>query len=369
MLIDNDSFELLYNLIYFCTGCFVIVSAISSEFKKDILLQNKLAHYVILLPLIALIIITGFREYNVGTDTMNYYNLLWLDNSEFTFNGEFMFSLIAFVLHVFELDYTFFIFLIALIFYLFIYKALKNYIELYKANLLISFFAYLSLPSFLSMSINVIRQGVSLAILLYAYSLFLRKNDLFKVILFTFLALIFHLTSIIPILIFLIAYFIPCNKNKAFNFLLLIYFIALISAYLNYGFLNISPALVDLLGNDRRAGYLSGDSSEYKVGFKFQFVVFNTFFLFLSLYVRRKLKNDDIKHNYNILISYYIISSIVLFLAFQLPFSDRWGLFSWILIPFLIAPLFYSPLLKGGIRIHFVLMLILIFIGFKFYAG
>ena len=55
-------------------------------------------------------------------------------------------------------------------------------------------------------------------------------------------------------------------------------------------------------------------------------------------------------------------------MAFQLPFSDRWGLFSWASIPFLIIPLFYSSLFERGIKFHFILMLIFIFIGFKLYA-
>lgn len=55
-------------------------------------------------------------------------------------------------------------------------------------------------------------------------------------------------------------------------------------------------------------------------------------------------------------------------MAFQLPFSDRWGLFSWFIIPFLISPVFYSPFVKGNIKIHFVIMLVLIYIGFNFYV-
>lgn len=136
---------------------------------------------------------------------------------------------------------------------------------------------------------------------------------------------------------------------------------------MNYGFLNISPLFLDFLDGNRRLGYLNDDYG-YQIGFKPQFVIFNTFFLFLSLYIRNSLKNDFLEKKYTQLIYYYIISSIILFMAFQLPFSDRWGLFSWIVIPFLVIPLFYSPFVKGKIKIHYILMFIAIYVGFNFYV-
>lgn len=366
MLINNITFFNLYNLIYFCTACLVVVSALSSEIKKDVLFQNKLSDYLVLFPLISLIFLIGFREYNVGTDTGNYYLSLWVEKPEINFSSEFLFDLIALVLRFFNLNYSYFLILIACIFYMLIYKALRNYTEIYKTNLLITFFSCMSFFFFLSMSINVIRQGVSLAILLYAYSLWMKKKDNIQIVSLMLLALAFHSTSIIPILIFLTSFFI--NKIKAIPFLFLCYFISIALSYASYGFLNFSPIFTEFLADSNRIGYFSDDDYGYTIGFKPQFVIFNTFFLFISLYVKSKLSDTDLKNKYNILVCYYIISSIIFFMAFQLPFSDRWGLFSWVIIPFLISPLFYSPFVRGNIKIHFVIMLILIFIGFKFYA-
>lgn len=366
MLIDNIAFFNLYNLIYFCTACFALVSALSSEIKKDILLHNKLGQYLVVLPLVSLILLVGFREYNVGTDTGNYYYTLWLNNPEISFGGEFLFNLIAIFLRYFDFSYFYFLFSVSFLFFIFIYKALRNFTEVYKSNLLITFFSYMSFFFFLSMSINIIRQGVSLAILLFAYSLWLKKKNNLKIYFLLLIALAFHLTSIIPILIFLASFFI--NKSKITYFLITIYFLAIIVSYTNYGFLNLSPIFLEFLGEDKRVGYFTDDDYGYSIGFKPQFVVFNTFFLFTSLYVKKKLSNDYLVSQYNLLISYYIIASVIFFMAFQLPFSDRWGLFSWFIIPFLISPLFYSPFIKGNIRIHYVLMLILIYIGFNFYA-
>lgn len=366
MLIDNITFFCLYNLIYFCTACLVLVSALSSEIKKDILVQNKLGKFLIFLPLISLIFIIGLREYNVGTDTGNYYNRLWLGEPELNFNSEFLFDLLAIILRSFDSSYTFFLLLISFLFYAFLYGALKKYTKQFEANLFFALFACISLFFFLSMSINVIRQGVSLSILLFSYTLWVERKSNLWVLFFVFLALAFHLTSIIPILIFIVSIFF--SRYKYFNFLVLIYFFMILVSYLNYGFLNISPLFLDFLGEDKRAGYFTDDDYGYQVGFKLQFVIFNTFFLLLSLYVKNKLKGDFLEKKYTQLVCYYILSSIILFMAFQLPFSDRWGLFSWIVIPFLVIPLFYSPFVKGKIKIHYILMFIAIYIGFNFYV-
>lgn len=367
MLIDNTDFYDIYNLIYFCTACLVVVSALSSEIKKDILLQNELGKYLVVFPLVSLIFLVGFRGYDVGTDTRNYHDILWNNNIEIKFFGEFLFDLIALIFRFFNLSFSFFLFFISFLFFTFVFKASKNYTDFFKSNLFITFFSYMSFFFFLSMSVNVIRQGVSLAVLLLAYSIWLKKGNISKIYLLLLLALSFHLTSIIPIAIFIFS--LITKKYRMIPLLLLFYLTSILLSYFNFGFLNISPIILEILDGERRGDYLSGDGAEvYEAGFKPNFVFFNTLFLCISLYVRNKLSNPDLIIQYNILISYYIITSIFLFMAFQLAFSDRWGLFSWFVIPFLIAPLFYSAFIKGSIRIHYVLMLILIYIGFNFYA-
>lgn len=367
MLIDHINFFKLYNLIYFCTACLVIVSVLSLEIKKDLLLQNKLGGYLILFPLISLIFLIGFRQYDVGTDTENYYRDLWVGAPEVNFNGEFLFNLIVWVMQYFDLSYSNFLLLIAILFYFFTYKSIKNYTDLYRSNLFITFFSFISFFFFLSMSINVIRQGVSLSILLFAYSLWVNKKNNSLVLLLIFLSFAFHLTSIIPVLIFIFSFFI--SKIKIFNILIFIYFLTIFISYLNYGFLNISPIFLDFLDGDRRVGYFVDEDYGYNIGFKPQFVIFNTFFLLIALYIKRKLTDDYLVTQYTTLISYYIFSSVILFMAFQLPFSDRWGLFSWFIIPFLISPLFYSPFIEGNIKIHYIIMLFLLYIGFNFYVS
>jgi len=369
MLIDNNSFHLYFNLLYAITGYLAVLSSFSNEFKKDILTQNALSQYLTFPVIILLSILIGFRAYDVGTDTGNYYYSLWQQRPEIELNGEFLFPLIAIILQYFQLNFTYFLFLIAILFFYFLYKALKNYTQLYQANILMALFSSMSFFFFLSLSINVIRQGVSLAILLYAYTLIEKKSSTIKIILLCVLSLAFHQTSIIPILVYGLSYIISKKGNKIIIPMILLYFLAVGLALANFGFLNVAPFLADLLGGDRRTGYISGENYDYTVGFKPQFVAFNTFFLILSVYTLKRLNDKKLKTSYLRLVIYFVITSILLFLAFQLPFSDRWGLFSWISIPFLVTPLFYSPFVNGKIKIHFVLAMFLIFLGFQFYAS
>lgn len=369
MLLNNYEYELYFNSIYCFTAYLVILCAISIEIKHNQLIINKFSNKIIFLPLIGLILNTGFRSYEVGTDTINYYDFYWLTNPEINFKGEFLFPLIIKFLHSLNLTYTYFLLLIALLLLSFIYKSLVNYTQLYQANLLMSFFAFMSFFFFSSISINVIRQGLSLSILLYVFTLFFKKSNKLKLLIFILLALALHLTSVIPIILILFAYYLSLKGNKVVYLLVFIYFVIIILSFINIGFANISPYLSQLLGGNERSGYISGETYDYIVGFKPQFVAFNTFFLLIALYVRKNIIDPILRKQYNLILIYYVMSSWLLFLAFQLPFSDRWGLFSWIVIPFLIIPLFYSPYVKGKIRIHYIFMLILIYIGFKFYAG
>lgn len=128
-------------------------------------------------------------------------------------------------------------------------------------------FAFMSFFFFSSMSINVIRQGVSLAILLYAFTLLLKKDNKIKIIIYSVVAVAFHLTSIIPILLVALSYYLSTKSGKLIYFLVLLYF-SILLAFLNIGFLNIAPSLSQLLGSDGRSSYLDGETYDYVVGFK-----------------------------------------------------------------------------------------------------
>ena len=367
MLIDNVNFNLLYETTYFFVALLVVISILSVEINKDYIRQQKIGKILVFIPIIFLIPLIGLREYNVGTDTTNYYNTVWLSNDSISFDTEFSFLLLVKIIKYLGLDFSAFLFMIATIFILTTYIAIKRISSFYNSNIFYVFFVYFSMFFFLSMSINIMRQGVSLSFLLLAYSYLINKSSKTKVVIAAFIATSFHVTALIPILI----YFVSHKKYRVLRieYFYLLYILFIILSYLNIGLLNISPYIVEILGSDnRRAGYLSDDDFGYTVGFKPQFVVFNTSFLIVALYVKSRLLNSVVKSEYSVIIRYYILTSCIFFMAFQIPFSDRWGLFSWVAIPILMLPLFSVAYIKKGIKIHWILLLILTFVGFNIYA-
>lgn len=369
MLIDSYYFSILYSLIYFFTAVMVFMSSLYIEVNKNYLSARQLSNILAFLPVIFLIPLLGLRGLNVGTDTYVYYEILWLTDSRIEISSEFLFFLIAKTLKYFNLSYSYFLFVIASLFIFGMYFFVRKVSTIYRANALFIFFAYMSMFFFLSLSVNIIRQGASLACLLLAYSYFLNKESKLKLILFILASLAFHSSSLIPLLIFTLV-IISRNtiviKDK-YYYLAFILLIGL--SYLNFGLLDIAPTLMDFLGSDnRRSSYLSGNDSEYKVGFRLDFVIFNTFFLIISMYAKSIIIDKDFKDIYSSIVKYYIVASCLFFMSFQIPYSDRWGLFSWMVIPLIMSPLLYSTSVKSGIRIHWVIFLVLIFIGFNVYG-
>lgn len=367
MLIDNSNFFFFYNIVYFLTAFLVFMSILSVEINRDCLRQKKLGNVLVFFPIFSLVLLIGLRDFDVGSDTYNYYYILWLEDINLELNSDLLFTLIAKIVRGLNLGYGFFLFLIALLFISINYMSLKKISKFYYSNVLYLFFTYFSFFFFLSMGINIIRQGASLAFLLLAYSCLLNKESKTKTIFFIVVSLLFHITSVIGLILYLFS-IIKLKYIKNIHYYIL-FFLCIILSYIDFGLLNISPFLVDILGSDnRKLSYLGEDDFGYDVGFKLQFALFNTFFLLCAFFLKRKIKSQLWLYNYDILIRYYILSSCVFFMAFQIPFSDRWGLLSWYVIPLFFIPLFSCDYVKFSIKIHWILLFILIFIGFNFYV-
>lgn len=362
-----DGFIFSYSVIYFLTAFLVTISILSLEFNKDCLRQKKIGRILVFLPISFLVFLIGSRDISVGTDTYNYYNILWVGNISSDFTSDFLFTYLAKILRYFNLSFSYFLFSTAFLFISITYLALSKISKYYYANILYVFFTYFSFFFFLSMSINIIRQGVSLAFLLLAYSCFINKEKYSKILFLVLVSLSFHITSIIAIILFIVS--IKKNKYiKDYHYYIL-FFLCIILSYMGFGLLNISPVLMDMLGStDRRVSYLGDDNFGYNVGFKPQFTLFNTFFLCCALFLKTKIKSELWVASYNVVIRYYVLASCVFFMAFQIPFSDRWGLLSWQIIPLFFIPLFSCSNVRLSIKIHWIFLFILIFIGFNLYG-
>lgn len=353
-----EAFNLFYSIFYIMLCAVVLPFSLLLE-RVDASKYIKISSIVYSIFFIILIwVLVGFRGIDVGVDTKHYYLYYWL-NTNLEYSTELVFPILISILKYFELDYQYFLLITSFIFYFYLNRIFNKASYLFHANKLFILFCFFSLFISLSLSINIIRQGVSLVFLWYGILSFLENKNKNKFLFFIFLSFLTHSTSIIAIILFFFIYFF--KRINLFYFISL-YFVGVCIAYLNIGVLDFIGDLV--LIEDRRVGYLTNESMSYEIGFKPQFVLFNTFFLFIFYFIFKYLDFIN-KDKYLILLKYYIILSIIFFLCFQIPYSDRIGLFSWMMLPILMAPCFSS---KSKYSFMAIIVMILIYIGFNIYA-
>ncbi|TXK75413.1 EpsG family protein [Mesonia sp. HuA40] len=360
-MIERESFYLLYNLSYFLLALFVIFLSLKFYFKGVNSGLSFNSNFLFNLFSLLFIFLIGLRAYNVGTDTINYYRY-WSNYSNFEFESDYLFYFLLNLINRLGFGFQTFLITITLLYFSFIIRGLKILSKNFYLTRLFLLFVFLSFFFSLTTSINVIRQGLSLAILFYSFIAYKNLKINKKVFFFYLLMASFtHITALIPTLMFFIA-----NRYHTTSPLRLVplYFLGIIMAFNNIGLLNVAPFLENILQNDKRAVYLDVDFELYEVGFKPQFVFFNTIFLGIFFLIRKRLNNTK---NYNIFLNYYILSSFIFFMAFQMAFSDRWGLFSWFFIPVLLTPIFVELQKFYKYLMPLSIFLFLIFIYFNVY--
>ena len=318
-----ESIEDYQNIYYILIFIFFLIGGITRSF------HNGKKHYVVYSIIILLSLFIGNRPMNVGSDTISYHYMFDVENSKSLTDsidvGDPLFVLLLRLCSIFE-DVYFCLKLISFIIllgtYLFAKKVCKE--EKVGSSLLL-FFSMISMDIFFNQQFNIIRTGLANIFIYFFFYTFYRKQYKTSLI-YALVAVGFHLTMFIPIVVVLFMYYLILKERLC----LFIYFLAITIAFMGYGIHSISDYL---LGFDLRQiqSYLSENNFEYKVGFRNDFMIFNTFFLICFLYLRKYIKVKD--NFFDDCIKYYMLLSAVFFLWFYIPFSDRIGAFSWNFIP------------------------------------
>lgn len=359
-MIERELFYPIFYGLYAFIAFFAIIQSFQIEMKFSNTELKRKARIISGFFIIFFILLIGLRAYDVGADTLSYFRA-WNRKTDFEFSTDYLYYLIMMGVKNIGFSYQAFLFIVSVLFFYPIYRVYKKISTLYQADFLLSLFAFASFFFFMSTSINVARQGLSLVCLLIAYGVFIQinKKNFTTILILCFAAISFHLTAIIPIILFGLTYF---TQRIPLIYFVIVFVIAMLLSYVNFGIKNFSPFLVDILEGDKRVSYLDDkELSYYQVGFRPQFAAFNTIFLIIFLYINHNIRIKP----YNRLLKYFILSSILFFMAFQLNFSDRWGLFSWFAIPLLILPIYqYNSklIIKPS---FFTLFLIFVFIFFN----
>lgn len=351
-------YKIIFYLIYFFFAVGAIWVAYSIDFKKKN--YHGVINYITSGTVVIYLFLFGLREADIGTDTPMY-NYQYAHNEELDFGTDAPIGALMMFLNNFSENPQVFLFVMSFLFLSIYTYALWKHSDIQQSNFYLIVFSLISLFFFETLAINIIRQGVSISFFILAIITHnIDPNKKYKWLCFLFLSICFHFTSIIPILI----YFLVISLKKVqINYFYYFYLISALLSAISFSILSFKNYFIGFLFIDeRRSSYLIDDFVDYSVGFKPQFVAFNSIFLILFFYLNR-IENNVFYTN---LLKYYALISAVFFMMFQIPFSDRWGIMSWCVIPLLISPLFKVYKSRISMKATFsLLFLIFIFIFFQ----
>ena len=337
-------FDIYYNLIYCSLFLCTLLTYVYYDFfkKKSYDLNLFFSFSFILL----LIFVVGFRDFKIGIDTENYAtNIQQL--TEMLEGKDPGFISISVFFHWFA-SIRGVIFLYAATFYGVFLAFITKY---ERKNVLLLLFLFLSFFFFKSLSINIIRQGISISFVLLAFSLLIQKKHT-QALLWFFVGVSVHLTSIVFFVIYIIQ-----RKIIKLKTLLLLFFSSIILSFLGVGFHSI--AILVGYGDELTKFDKLAEEFGYRIGFRPDFVLFNTLFFLLGIYIyKNKLEK---KERLFVVLKFYVLTSVVFFLSFYFPYSDRMGIISWIFIPLILLEFPDTPIkyfsLKYSLIIFFSFIL------------
>lgn len=358
---DEILFNSRYNIIYGITVLITFLFVLEYWLKNRS--HTKMQNIILVIILCFLIILFGTRGEYVGTDTVNnikYFTGRVQISSLESLNDIGLYSVSMF-LSKYTQNLNIFLITTALLYIVPIVLAINN---LKIKTPLIFFFCLFSFFFFKSMGINIQKQGIAFSFFIWGLSyLFLNKKALAYSLFF--IAFLFHASIILSISMFLLSF-----KIRRVKLLLLIYFLCTLLALISFDFNMVlsNIPIVNVLTESRLDVYYN-DVGNYTTGFRFEFWLFNTIFAIIGWIT---LKNIDefklgwMTSNYRIIYTAYMGLSCFFFLMFSARFSDRFGVLSWTLIPFILLPYLQSNKSLRFLNIASIFMLsFAIFLIFK----
>ncbi|WP_088323615.1 EpsG family protein [Polaribacter tangerinus] len=308
-----NSYYIFY--LFLCYITFILEISKGTVFTKF-----KDSNYKIFIWIIIgfLGLIFGLRDINFGTDTYKYLNFIKfpIDITSFIIYDDIgIFILIKYLKLFFSSNITSIIISILSVYlYISSYRKIIGDNSIYFIPLILSFFWFIDLNS------NLLKAGLAYGFILCALAHSKRKNILFTI------AFLFHSSSIIFFVAYRIRNFI---RTKT---LLLLWFICNIFSYFEFGLYNailylinyINPNLADILNIKN---ILLSES--YKTGFRIDFSIYS--FLAIAPFILKIFKGK----NFDLLNLYIILNSLFV-LSYNVPYSNRLGLLSFILMPIIL---------------------------------
>ncbi|MCB2339602.1 EpsG family protein [Clostridium estertheticum] len=325
--------------------------------KPNTILNNKYNSRVILFILFYIVSINVIsRDFSALSDAgvyvtsfLNMHNQ-GLSNMFIQHSSDPLFSLIMWVIS--RVTVSHFVFF-AILWFIFIFAFLKAFsIILLPNQELLVFFSFTMYYFFYSIATNVLRQGLSISFLFIVLSYYLTEQEKKKTTLFLLLcACLFH-WSAVPFAAILLIF---RRINIKIRTLLIVWVLSAF-AYLT----NIQQTiLIPLLQYIPKLSLYLTFRNFYGNGVnRLDFLLFSSIWVLFIMVIKGKF---NVTSQYNKLIKVYIAFNTVFLLMGFIPFSDRIGLYSWMLVPLIVwLPIFntkkFRPFLILTVLIIFLLV-------------
>lgn len=204
-------------MIYKLLVLYLLVVAYFYQFVKTTQRVNwKNRNFFLIPAFLGLFLVMGFRDISVGVDTYNY-SLIFNSISRlpissllsgfYTYDVEIGFAILAKISSIITDDYYFFQVLISFLFCFLMYRFIRDNM---KTNYITGTFLFMSVGIYL-IAFNITRQMLAVALVANAWSE-LKKSNRVMCILFSFMALSIHLSSIL--VIFILSIYTIRNNRK-----------------------------------------------------------------------------------------------------------------------------------------------------------
>lgn len=274
----------------------------------------------------------GLRDITVGTDTPSYlhYYTLIAQETGFAATGrvrvEWLFYVLVRIISATAGNERVYLFVVHLLFLIPFRHFLTN---VDRPNRGLLFLLYVSCFFYYSLNVNVVRNAVAIGFALPAIWYYHQKR--FVPTLFMLLiAVQFHFTALVVVVSLLIMSAFPGVHARV----LLLFLLVLAVAASGFRLTSLLPYVgFSSLLQAKLAGY-GNRFSTYQTGFRLDFSLFNLVVLWVGIQCR---KDFGIYSFYYFVVTLYGLLSCLFVLSFQIPYSDRVGLWSWILIPIIVG--------------------------------
>ncbi|MBZ9777710.1 EpsG family protein [Psychroflexus sp. CAK8W] len=203
------------------------------------------------------------------------------------------------------------------------------------------FIAYVVSFSFLPFGINGVRNGLAVAIFLYALMFFEKKWLMYAMML---LSVSFHKAMLLPLLAFVTSSLFLKKEKNALLFWIFCIPISLFFRSSLESFAELIFSSDSYVQDERASTYFSDEGQKYKVSgqFRIDFIIYSAIAIFIGYWAILKKKYQN--SLYKLLFRTYLIANGIWILLIYAPYTNRIAYLSWFLMPIILTAPFISDI-------------------------